>query len=245
MADKPSGTPDKVSPSTEEDNLVTKPDIEQVIPEDVLEKLPLKDRNTIRRIFASTTMYSGSFPNPVLSKVTSEHISEVIKVSDKDSDREHEDRQRTRRYTFWIFLTSIIALLGIIVFAVIMGSKDIIVPIISGLGGLGAGYGLGKRSKRSEQQGNLQAYLDTGFDGYLIIPSSLASNLGPGDYVTRWEMGDGSLAEAGEYIGIMEVSDLVMTARLTLLGNDFILGRGIIDRLRITFDRGRRIEVES
>ena len=96
-------------------------------------------------------------------------------------------------------------------------------------------------------KGRAKAYLDTGFDGYLIIPSSLASNLGPEDYATWWELGNGSLVEAREYVGVVEVSDLgtSVPARLTLLGNDFVLGRGIIDRLRITFDHGQRIEAET
>lgn len=96
-------------------------------------------------------------------------------------------------------------------------------------------------------QAQARAYLDTGFDGYIVVPSSLETNLGLEDYITRWEMGDSSLVEAKEYFGSIEISGLGLSlpSRITLLGNDFVLGRAIIDRLKVTFDHGRRIEVES
>jgi predicted aspartyl protease len=98
-----------------------------------------------------------------------------------------------------------------------------------------------------DYQAQARAYLDTGFDGYLVVPLSLAANLGSEDYVTRWEMGDGSLVEVKEYLGSIEVSNLGLSfpARIILLSNDFVLGRGVIDQLRVTFDHGRRIEIES
>jgi len=40
------------------------------------------------------------------------------------------------------------------------------------------------------------AYIDTGFDGYVIIPSDYRRRLGAGDHVSRWELGDGSLVVA-------------------------------------------------
>ena len=94
-----------------------------------------------------------------------------------------------------------------------------------------------------DYEARVRAYLDTGFDGYLVIPLSLAAKLGPEDYATRWEMGNGSLIEAKEYLGVIEVSNfgISLSARIISLGNDFLLGRGVIDRLRITFDHGQRI----
>lgn len=53
---------------------------------------------------------------------------------------------------------------------------------------------------RSYQE-EVLAYIDTGFDGYLIIPVSLVQQLGKPDYISRWELGDESLPEGQDYVG--------------------------------------------
>jgi hypothetical protein len=45
------------------------------------------------------------------------------------------------------------------------------------------------------------AYVDTGFDGYLIIPATQTSLLGPPQFFAPWELGDGSVVQAQEYRG--------------------------------------------
>ena len=37
-----------------------------------------------------------------------------------------------------------------------------------------------------EQQFEVQAYIDAGFDGYVIVPDWYGLMLGLGDYVSRW-----------------------------------------------------------
>jgi predicted aspartyl protease len=91
------------------------------------------------------------------------------------------------------------------------------------------------------------AYVDTGFDGYLIIPSTQTSFLGPPQFFAPWELGDGSVVQAQEYRGDILVSGLSISipARITLLGEEYLLGRGVVDRLRMTFDHGRRVLLEA
>jgi len=90
------------------------------------------------------------------------------------------------------------------------------------------------------------AYIDTGFDGYLIVPAAQTAILGPPQFSAPWELGDGSVVQAQEYRGSVYVSGLAVTipARITLLGDEYLLGRGIVDRLRVTFDHGQRLLVE-
>lgn len=90
------------------------------------------------------------------------------------------------------------------------------------------------------------AYVDTGFDGYLIVPAVQAGLLGPSQFSAPWELGDGSVVQAQEYRGEVHVSGLAVTvpARITLLGEEYLLGRGIVDRLRMTFEHGQRLLVE-
>ena len=98
-----------------------------------------------------------------------------------------------------------------------------------------------------EQQLEAQAYVDTGFDGYVIVPNRYSFMLGLGDYVSRWRLGDGSEVEAEDYLGTAEIVGVPMAipARISRLGDEFIIGRGIIDRYRMTFDRGQAIEIEA
>jgi predicted aspartyl protease len=90
------------------------------------------------------------------------------------------------------------------------------------------------------------AYVDTGFDGYLLVPATQTALLGPAQFATSWELGDGSVVQAQEYRGDIHISSLAVTlpARITLLGEEYLLGRGIVDHLRMTFDHGWRLLIE-
>jgi len=90
------------------------------------------------------------------------------------------------------------------------------------------------------------AYVDSGFDGYLLVPSTQTVLFGPSQFSTSWELGDGSVVQAQEYRGEVEVIGLPVTipARITFLGDEYLLGRGVVDRLHMTFDRGQRLILE-
>ena len=93
---------------------------------------------------------------------------------------------------------------------------------------------------------NIPAYIDTGFDGYLIVPEYLVIELGEPDYVSEWELGDGSIVEAQDYLGTLEIVGLEenIEVRITAIGTEFILGRSIIDRYCVLFDHGERVIIE-
>lgn len=87
-------------------------------------------------------------PNPVLSKVTSQHIADMIALADKESEREHETEGTTRRYVFSVFLISILVILGLLIYLVERGQMAIAQQIIIALGGMGAGFGLSRLTAR-------------------------------------------------------------------------------------------------
>ena len=65
------------------------------------------------------------------------------------------------------------------------------------------------------------------------------------DGAFRWR--DGSVVQAQEYRGDILVAGLGVTipARITLLGEEYLVGRGVVDRLRMTFDHGQRLLLEA
>ena len=93
---------------------------------------------------------------------------------------------------------------------------------------------------------NIPAYIDTGFDGYLIVPEYLVIELGEPDYVSEWELGDGSIVEAQDYLGTLEIVGLEenIEVRISAIGTEFILGRSIIDRYCVLFDHGGSVIIE-
>jgi hypothetical protein len=60
-------------------------------------------------------------------------------------------------------------------------------------------------------------------------------------------MADGSVSIAGAYFGTVEIFGInePITARILALGNEFLLGRRVLDRYKVTFDRGQRVVVEK
>ena len=62
-----------------------------------------------------------------------------------------------------------------------------------------------------------------------------------------WRSGDGSIVEAGEFLGSLEIIGLDerIDARITALGEEFIIGRRVIDRYRLILDHGEKVIVEK
>lgn len=91
-----------------------------------------------------------------------------------------------------------------------------------------------------------QAYIDTGFDGYLVIPRNLMDSIGEEDFMSPWELADGSVIWVPEYLGQIRVIDVGKSfpALMSCVGNEFLIGRGVIDGFRVVFDHGKRIIVE-
>ena len=90
---------------------------------------------------------------------------------------------------------------------------------------------------------SVPAFVDTGFDGFLILPDRYLPQLGPPDFVGRWTLADGSIVDAAEFRGALRIEGLqpLVQARITCLGAEVILGRAVVDRFSVTFDHGQRI----
>ena len=89
--------------------------------------------------------------------------------------------------------------------------------------------------------------MDTGFTGHLAMSASMLNRiLGLPDTRTTWELADENTVDAPVYFGTVEIVGLLpVPAAIIALGREYILGRGVIDRFKITFDHGQRVIVES
>lgn len=100
------------------------------------------------------------------------------------------------------------------------------------------------RVRVGEEDRSFEALVDTGLDGDLILPVETDIEEDPQEF-RRWAFADGTIVEAPVYFDAVRLGHLdPVPATIALLGEEFILGRGIVDLYRVTFDRGARIVVE-
>lgn len=91
----------------------------------------------------------------------------------------------------------------------------------------------------------VEALLDTGFDGDVAVPPRMwASGERPDQYLT-WTLADGSEILAPAFIGIAHLEPFPdFPVLITALGDEPLLGRDVSDRFRLTLDHGRRLIAE-
>ena len=91
----------------------------------------------------------------------------------------------------------------------------------------------------------VEALLDTGFDGNIALPSSsITSGIRPDGYLL-WTLADGSEVIASAYDATARVDTLSpFPVTVIALGEEPLVGRGVSDRFTITLDHGRQLTVE-
>jgi hypothetical protein len=98
----------------------------------------------------SMVLQSGPLPNPILSKITEEHIGKVIDNAEQDSVRNHQGKILEMKWGFWTLVVVLIFALALAVGCLVSKHFEYIVPIITAIigggGGIGIGYGIAKRS---------------------------------------------------------------------------------------------------
>lgn len=87
-------------------------------------------------------------------------------------------------------------------------------------------------------------YVDTGFDGGLVIPEDSLQYVGEPVSLSEIELGNGSRTVVPIYYGIVEIGKTKYVAGIICAGNEYLLGRQVIDNFRICFNRGKRLELE-
>ena len=87
----------------------------------------------------------GKISNPILKKVTEEHITKILDISEKEDQRTHEDTKALRNLIL-ILVVIFVALFVFLTVFLVGADKDLYRDIIkiftAFIGGLGGGFGL-------------------------------------------------------------------------------------------------------
>ncbi len=88
-----------------------------------------------------------------------------------------------------------------------------------------------------------EALLDTGFDGGMAVPPFLLAGQDP-DWYQLWTLADGSHVTTPVYRGVVGLGDFQPIPILVVgLGDEWMIGLGILNRFSTTFDHGQRVIV--
>lgn len=91
----------------------------------------------------------------------------------------------------------------------------------------------------------LEALLDTGFDGDLAIPSQLIPPGAAPNLHTWWVLANGSLVLVPSYRGRVTLGDIAsFDVAILDLGDEALVGRSLVASLGVFLDHGRRVVVE-
>jgi hypothetical protein len=114
-----------------------------VIPEELLNEIPPKDR---KDFIQSITRISGIFPqqNPLLKKITPEHISELLKISDASDQRDRQERSNERNHNFKVLVTVLVAIFLVCGLFIWAKQEEFLKYIIGAIVGFSGGFGVGK-----------------------------------------------------------------------------------------------------
>ncbi|MAE28568.1 MAG: hypothetical protein CMJ87_06240 [Planctomycetes bacterium] len=92
---------------------------------------------------------------------------------------------------------------------------------------------------------SVEALLDTGFDGAVVVPRTLVMNGMPPHGEFRLTLADGSSVLAPYYRGTLQLGEMEpFRVNILVLGNESIIGLAAINRYYIGLDHGQRVIVE-
>jgi predicted aspartyl protease len=97
----------------------------------------------------------------------------------------------------------------------------------------------------NQQELDLEAMVDTGFDGGVVIPSNLLDpSLEPIRHLP-WSLADGSEVLLPAFLGAVQIGNLPpITTIIMPLGDEPLIGRHATNNYRLIFDHGVQVIVE-
>ena len=127
-------------------------DSSELIPDEILESIPIGERSKIKS-FISQTMISGVMKrsNPIAEKITSEHLTRLLENSDEQDKRDRAERKSEKNYQITFLLIGLIFLGFLIIF--LKDDKELLYKVIIAIISFVGGFGIGKtrKSKNAEE----------------------------------------------------------------------------------------------
>lgn len=91
----------------------------------------------------------------------------------------------------------------------------------------------------------LEALLDTGYDGGIVLPPKLISNGEVSGWLVDCKLADDSIVKVPAYIGSVSVGNKKLNnITVLIMGDEPIVGREVMKYFKITFDHGKKVIVE-
>lgn len=91
----------------------------------------------------------------------------------------------------------------------------------------------------------IEALVDTGFDGDVTVPPEMVLNGKPPEGYLPWTLADETKINAPYFLGKIRIGKFqAFNVLVTALGDEPLIGRGVIDRFKVIFDHGRKVIVE-
>lgn len=92
----------------------------------------------------------------------------------------------------------------------------------------------------------LEALLDTGYDGGVILPPKLISNGEVSGWLVDCKLANNAVVEAPAYIGSVTIGNKRLNnITVLIMGDEPIVGREVMKYFKVIFDHGRKVIVES
>jgi hypothetical protein len=89
--------------------------------------------------------FSGPVPNPIARKVTSEHLTDLIRNQGRETELDYADRKYARRYAAIVGTIAAVFFLALVFGLAWTGHEALVADIVKVsvglLGGFGGGYG--------------------------------------------------------------------------------------------------------
>jgi len=88
-----------------------------------------------------------------------------------------------------------------------------------------------------------EAFPDTGFTGGVIIPRALVEEIDARPHWGELRLGNQAIVGASYWRGRVAIGDLDLPTEIWALGDEFIIGRKVLDRMEVCFEFGERVRL--
>src|SRR3989338_10655869 len=98
----------------------------------------------------------------------------------------------------------------------------------------------------TEKEFELEALLDTGYDGGVVLPPMFITNGEVSGWLVDCKLADNSIVEVSAYLGSVRLGNKKLNNTTVLvMGDEPIIGREVIKHFKIILDYGRKIILDQ